>query len=323
MTLTEPTGPATTSSLNYQPGPAVANLVAAKTTSEVIDEGELADGLHRQLRRRRDPRHRRRRRRLRPGGRRRRRGCASARSRRPGILKHPRGPWRRQHRNVHRDRRPGTDERRGPQHLGPRGQHHRGVADREHLPHHLGWRAPTRGRAASTCPRGSRAPTRPGPGSATPTPTRCSTRRAGPRRSTTSRAPSRVASSATIAGIPWSPAAAAGSRASALAAGRHATPGTHHGRRATGRATRTEALLRPTATPDAVRSPERAASVRPPRRAVVGAARTLRCQRNSATRRARAGFNGCGDPRRQVASGTLLSRGKVHPWHAWERPATC
>ena len=31
-----------------------------------------------------------------------------------------------------------------------------------------------------------------------------------------------------------------------------------------------------------------------------------------------------GDPRRQVASGTLLSsRGKVHSWHAWERPATC
>ena len=49
----------------------------------------------------------------------------------------------------------------------------------------------------------------------------------------------------------------------------------------------------------------------------------LRSERNDATRRARAGFNGCGDPRRQVASGTLLSRGKVHPWHAWERPATC
>lgn len=37
VTPTEPTGPATTSSLNYKPGPAVANLVAAKTTPEVID----------------------------------------------------------------------------------------------------------------------------------------------------------------------------------------------------------------------------------------------------------------------------------------------
>ena len=32
----------------------------------------------------------------------------------------------------------------------------------------------------------------------------------------------------------------------------------------------------------------------------------MRCQRNCATRRAAAGFNGCGDRRRQVASGTLL-----------------
>ena len=32
----------------------------------------------------------------------------------------------------------------------------------------------------------------------------------------------------------------------------------------------------------------------------------MRSQRNHATRRARTGLNGCGDPRRQVASGTLL-----------------
>lgn len=37
VTPTKPTGPATTSSLNYQPGPAVANLVAAKTTQTVVD----------------------------------------------------------------------------------------------------------------------------------------------------------------------------------------------------------------------------------------------------------------------------------------------
>jgi hypothetical protein len=40
VTPTQPTGPATTSSVNYQPGPAVANLVAAKTTQELF-EGSL------------------------------------------------------------------------------------------------------------------------------------------------------------------------------------------------------------------------------------------------------------------------------------------
>ena len=68
VTPTEPTGPATTSSLNYQPGPAVAEPRREQDHPGGHRRGELPDGLDRQLRGRGDPRHRRPRRCLRAGG---------------------------------------------------------------------------------------------------------------------------------------------------------------------------------------------------------------------------------------------------------------